>query len=146
MHKELNLDQIKEVIPHREPFIMIDRVVINWDDKTAIGYKHLSGQEDYLRGHFPGQPIMPGVLIVEAMAQTACALILSRPEHKGKLAFFATIDKAKFRKPVVPGDTVELRIQGISAKSRSGKARGEAFVKGVKVTEAEFMFIMGERK
>jgi UDP-3-O-[3-hydroxymyristoyl] N-acetylglucosamine deacetylase/3-hydroxyacyl-[acyl-carrier-protein] dehydratase len=144
--QEFNTDEIKSVIPHREPFLMIDRVVISWEEKSATGYKHLTGKEDFFRGHFPGNPIMPGVLIVEAMAQTACVLILSRPEHRGKIAYFVTIDKVKFRKPVLPGDVLELKIQGITARGRSGKARAEAFVKGNLVTESEFMFMLGEKK
>lgn len=144
--REYNTEEVKQIIPHRDPFLMIDRVSIDWAKKSAIGYKQLTGKEDFFRGHFPGNPVMPGVLIIEAMAQTACVLVLSRPEHRGKIAYFVTIDKSKFRKQVLPGDLLELRIQGINARGRSGKARAEAFVGGVLAAESEFMFILGDKK
>jgi 3-hydroxymyristoyl/3-hydroxydecanoyl-(acyl carrier protein) dehydratase len=101
--------------------------------------------EPFFVGHFPGRPIMPGVLIIEALAQTACVLMLRRPDLKGKLAFFMGIEEAKFRKPVVPGDLLELRIEVLRAGGRVGKVRGEAFVGGEMTTEANFTFIITER-
>ncbi|HRY30592.1 MAG TPA: 3-hydroxyacyl-ACP dehydratase FabZ [Elusimicrobiota bacterium] len=140
----LGTTDIMKIIPHRYPILMVDKAVIVEPDKKITGYKSVSGNEPFFQGHFPGQPIMPGVLIVEAMAQAACVLMLSKPELKNKLAFFMGIDKVKFRKPVVPGDQLELRVEILRGGGRVGKARGEAFVKDEMVTEAEFMFAIIE--
>jgi beta-hydroxyacyl-ACP dehydratase FabZ len=137
--------EIMNAIPHRYPILMIDKAAIVEPDKKITGYKSVSGNEPFFQGHFPGKPIMPGVLIVEAMAQTACVLYLSKPENKSKLAFFMGIDKVKFRKPVVPGDQLELRVEILRA-GRVGKARGEAFVGNELVTEAEFMFAIVDKE
>lgn len=144
--KLLNIQEIQSIIPHRYPFLMIDRVKVVEDVKKAIGYKYVSGNEDFFQGHFPGQPIMPGVLIVEAMAQTSCVLFLSRPDLSHKLAFFMGIDKVKFRKPVEPGSLLELRVDVLRARGRGGKVRGEAFVGQDRVAEAEFMFVLVDKK
>ncbi|HOW27231.1 MAG TPA: 3-hydroxyacyl-ACP dehydratase FabZ [Elusimicrobiota bacterium] len=138
--QKLNITDIKKIIPHRYPFLLIDRVDILEEGQRAIGYKCVTGNEAFFQGHFPERPIMPGVLIVESMAQTGCVILLRQPGLEGKLAFFMGIDAVKFRKPVVPGDVVELRVVILRAGSRVGKARGEAFVAGQKVTEAEFTF------
>jgi len=136
--------EIMKIIPHRYPILMIDRASIIEPDKKIIGYKSVSGNEPFFQGHFPGWPIMPGVLIVEAMAQAACILFLTKPENKNKLAFFMGLDEVKFRKPVLPGAQLEMHVEILRA-GRMGKARGEAFVRGEKTTEAEFTFAIVDR-
>jgi beta-hydroxyacyl-ACP dehydratase FabZ len=136
---------ILNTIPHRYPILMVDRAVIHEADKKISGFKAVSGNEPFFQGHFPGRPIMPGVLTVEAMAQAACVLFFSKPDMQGKLAFFMGIDKVKFRKPVVPGDLLELRVEVLRG-GRVGKCRGEAFVNNEVVTEAEFMFAIVDKQ
>jgi len=140
----LDTEEIKKVIPHREPFLLIDKVEILEKEKSAVGYKFVSGNEDFFKGHFPGNPIMPGVLVIESMAQTACVLYLFRPDLQGKFAYFMSIEKTKFRKPVRPGNLLELRVEVVKAKERVGKVRGAAYVDNNIVAESEFMFVLVE--
>jgi beta-hydroxyacyl-ACP dehydratase FabZ len=142
----LNYDALKKVIPHRYPFLLIDKVTITDPDKSAIGIKNVSGNEPFFQGHFPEHAIMPGVLIVEAMAQVACALFLSKPAMKDKLAFFMGMEEIKFRKPVSPGDQLELKIEILKMRDKFGKAKGEAFVEGQLVTEATFSFAVVDKE
>jgi beta-hydroxyacyl-ACP dehydratase FabZ len=142
----LDFDALKKVIPHRYPFLLIDKVTITDPDKSAIGIKSVSGNEPFFQGHFPEHAIMPGVLIVEAMAQVACAMMLSKPELKDKLAFFMGMEEIKFRKPVVPGDRLELKLEMLSLRSKFGKAKGEAYVEGQLVTEATFTFAVVDKQ
>jgi len=137
---ELDIDGIKERIPHRAPMLLIDRVRDIVVDKSAVGIKAVSNGEPFFAGHFPEYPIMPGVLIVEAMAQTAAcvACVTLGEETKGKLVFFTTIENARFRKPVRPGDLLELHVEKVAAKGPLWKFRGVALVQGNKVAEAEF--------
>ncbi|MDR1926967.1 MAG: 3-hydroxyacyl-ACP dehydratase FabZ, partial [Endomicrobium sp.] len=145
--KILNLEEVLKYIPHRYPFLMIDKVKMNSADPTkAVGYKCVSGNESFFQGHFPNAPIMPGVLIVEAMAQTSCVMFLSRPEMKGCLAYFISINKVKFRRIVKPGDVLELRVEIIKDSGRRGKMKGEAYVDRKLTTEAEFMFIIVDKE
>ena len=143
--KVFDINAIRNTIPHRYPFLLVDKVVITEQMKKCVGYKCVSGNENYFQGHFPGSPVMPGVLIVESMAQTACVLLLSQPQYKGKLAYFMSIDAVKFRKLVIPGDVLELRVEALRVRERGGKVRGEAYVNNNLVTEAEFMFVMADR-
>jgi beta-hydroxyacyl-ACP dehydratase FabZ len=137
--------EIQKAIPHRYPFLLVDRVDVYEEFKTAIGIRCVSMNEWYFQGHFPEKPIMPGVLIIEALAQTACALFLSRPEYLGKMAFFMGINETRFRRPVVPGDLLELRVEVLKASMRAGKVKGIATVKGEVATESEFTFALVDR-
>jgi len=142
----LDFEAIKAAIPHRYPFLLIDKVTITEPDKKATGIKSVSGNEPFFQGHFPERAIMPGVLIVEAMAQVACAMFLANPANKGKLAFFMGIEGVKFRKPVVPGDRLEINVEILKMRSGFGKAKGEAISDGELRTEAEFTFAIIEPK
>ena len=137
---ELDIDRIKGLIPHRAPMLLIDRVRDIVIDKSAIGMKAVSNGEPFFRGHFPNYPIMPGVLIIEAMAQTAAcvACITLGEETRGKLVFFTTIENARFRKPVRPGDLLELYVEKVAAKGPLWKFKGMATVAGKMVSDANF--------
>lgn len=141
----LDFEALKRAIPHRYPFLLVDKVTITEVDKSATGIKSVSGNEPFFQGHFPDRAIMPGVLIVEAMAQVACALFLSKPENKNKLAFFMGLDEVKFRKPVVPGDQLEMKIEVLKMRSSFGKAKGVSTCKGEVTTEAEFTFAVVDK-
>lgn len=143
--RTLDVTKIMEAIPHRFPFLLIDRVDIIEEGKRALGRKCVTRNEQFFEGHFPGYPIMPGVLIIEALAQTACALIFSRPDMKGRLAFFMGMEEIKFRKPVVPGDVLELNVDMLRIGSRAGKAKGVAKVNGEITTEGVFSFAIGDK-
>lgn len=139
--RTLNQEEIKKVIPHRYPFLFLDQVTIV-DELNAVGYKYLTGKEDFFQGHFPERPIMPGVLVVEAMAQTSCVLFLAHPERSQKLPYFMSINEAKFRHPVYPGDLLELKIEVLRARERGGKVQSNAYINGRLVAEAEFTFYL----
>jgi len=143
--EELDVEAIKRIIPHRDPFLFVDKVIILEPNKRAVGIKNVDESESYLRGHFPGRPIMPGVLIVESMAQTSCVLFLSRPDLSHKLAYFMAINNVKFRKPVLPGAQLMLDVEVIRARERGGKVNGKAYVGKDLVSEAEFMFSLVDK-
>ena len=144
----LDLNRIKDMIPHRDPFLLIDQVKDIKHNVSAVGIKNVTGDEDFFRGHFPGHPIMPGVLIVEAMAQTAGVLVVASlgDEAEGKLVYFMTVDSARFRKPVVPGDVLELSIELIRSKRNVYKFNGKATVGDKVVSEAIFSAMIMDRE
>ena len=135
----MNKEAIKKIIPHREPFLLIDEI-IGLGEMTAVGIKYVKDDEYYFAGHFPERPIMPGVLIIEALAQVGGVLMLNKPQNKGKLAYFMSIDNAKFRKVVKPGDELRLEIEIVRFKTKTGRVHGAAFVDGNIVAEADLMF------
>lgn len=143
MDKELNVKDIMEILPHRYPFLLVDKIVQLEPGKKAVGYKNVTMNEYFFQGHFPGEPVMPGVLIVEALAQTGAVAVLSLDEFKGKIAYFAGINKARFRRKVVPGDTLKLEVELIKLRGSAGIANAVATVSGEKAAEAEIMFMIG---
>ncbi len=136
----IDLPRIKQMIPHRFPMLMIDRVVDVVRDVRATGVKNVSANEPYFQGHFPAEEVMPGVLIIEAMAQTAAVLVVATlgPDNEGRLVYFMSVDTARFRKPVVPGDTLEIVVVKQRRRGNVWKFRGEAKVDGVLVAEAVY--------
>lgn len=136
----LDIKQIMEIIPQRPPILMIDRVEEFEPGKRAVAYKAVSVNEPYLSGHFPGNPIMPGVLTVESMAQTGAVAILSLPENKGKNALFAGIDKLRFKRPIIPGDLVKYEINIIKQKGPIGVGEAVATVNGEIAAKGELTF------
>lgn len=142
----IGIREILESLPHRYPFLMVDRIINIQGDMQGIGIKNVTANEPQFQGHFPNNPVMPGVLVLEGMAQTAGVLcVRSRPgQNKPKLVYFLTIDKAKFRKPVVPGDTIEFHMAQIRRRRNMWWFRGEARVDGEMVAEAELGAMIAE--
>ena len=137
------IKEIMEIIPHRHPFLLIDTIERLEPGVGAVGKKCVSGNEPFFAGHFPGNPVMPGALIIEALAQVGAVAMLSLPEMKGKTAYFAGIDKAKFRRKVLPGDVLLLETIITKVKGPVGVGRAVATVDGRKVAEAELTFAIG---
>jgi 3-hydroxyacyl-[acyl-carrier-protein] dehydratase len=139
----LYINDIKAIIPHRYPFLLIDRVEELVEGQKVVAYKNLTANEEFFNGHFPQEPVMPGVLIIEAMAQAGAVAILSMDEYKGKTAYFGGINNAKFRQKVVPGDTLRLEVEIVKLKKIAGIGKGVAYVGDKKVAEAELTFMLG---
>lgn len=135
--------EIMEIIPHRYPFLLIDTIEELTPGVRAVGKKCVSMNEPYFQGHFPGNPVMPGVLIIEALAQVGAVAILSQPEWKGRTAYFAGIDKAKFKRKVLPGDVLRLELEIIKVKGPVGIGRAVAEVDGKLVAQGELTFAIG---
>lgn len=144
---ELDIGRIMHAIPHRYPFLMIDRVVDVLPDHSATGVKNVTANENFFQGHFPGHPVMPGVLIIEAMAQTAAVLVVETlgAQAAGKLVYFMTIEGAKFRRPVAPGDQLRIHVTKVRSRNNVWKFTGVAKVEGVAVAEATYSAMIMDR-
>ncbi|MGC8873392.1 MAG: 3-hydroxyacyl-ACP dehydratase FabZ [Chloroflexia bacterium] len=140
----LEAEAIQRILPHRYPFLLLDRV-LELTPERAVGVKNVSVNEPFFAGHFPGQPIMPGVLILEALAQLGAVAVLSRPENQGKLALFAGLDRVRFRRTVRPGDQLELEMVLERMHGRIGKGHGTARVEGEVAAEGDFLFALVDR-
>lgn len=137
----LDVEDIREVLPHRYPFLLVDRILsIDYEDATAVGFKNVTINEEYFQGHFPDDPVMPGVLVIEAMAQLGAACILRKPQYEGKNSYFMGLDDVKWRKPVRPGDRVYFEIEGQRMRSKYGLVEGQAFVDGELAAEGLYKF------
>ena len=139
----LDISQIKEIIPHRHPFLLLDYIEDHEPGVYAVGYKCVSYREEFFAGHFPQEPVMPGVLTVEALAQTGAVAILSLEENKGKTAYFGGISNCRFKGKIVPGDKVRLETRIIRRKGPVGVGQAEASVDGKTVVTAELTFFLG---
>lgn len=141
----MDREQIMEIIPHRDPFLLIDTVEEMEVGKRVVATKYIAPDSFWFEGHFPGHPVTPGVLTVEMLAQAGAVCALALPENKGKLAFFAGIDKAKFRRPVMPGDTVRLEVELIKLRGSFGVGKALATVDGERAVTCEITFALGSR-
>ncbi|HTG01240.1 MAG TPA: 3-hydroxyacyl-ACP dehydratase FabZ [Nitrospirota bacterium] len=145
----IGIQEIMDTIPHRYPFLLVDRILEMEMGKRVVGIKNVTMNEPFFQGHFPGQPIMPGVLILEAMAQVAGVMALKAvpPDQvKNKVIYFMTIDKVKFRKPVIPGDQIRFEVEVLRMRSTVVNFKGTAIVDGVVTTEAEMMAMIVDRE
>src|SRR3984957_5985174 len=143
--RALDIDAIREILPHRYPFLLVDRIE-ELETERVIGIKNVTVNEPFFAGHFPDYPVMPGVLIIEAMAQVAGVLVLSGiPDRKNKLVLLAGVDGAKFRKPVRPGDQLRMEMKVLRSRASMAKVSGIATVDGVVVAEAEILCVLADR-
>ena len=149
MTKTLTKEDIQKLLPHREPMLLIDKLINIVPLKSATAIVHIKKEKFFFDGHFPGQPVMPGVLIVEAFGQAAAALTaagIDKKEYENKLVFLMTVDKARFRSPVIPDCKLELNIEAIRSHGRVWKYKGDAFVEGKKVADAQWSATIVDRK
>ena len=143
----MDINKIKETLPHRYPFLLVDRILELDPEKKIVGLKNVTVNEEFFQGHYPDHPIMPGVLIIEAMAQVGGLLMLESVENsEDKLPFFAGIDRAKFRRPVVPGDSLKIEAEVIKMRGRIAKIFAESYVDNNLAAEAELMFSLQDKE
>ena len=142
----MDVNEIQRIIPHRYPFLLVDSILELDPARRIVGIKNVSINEPFFQGHFPGAPVMPGVLIVEAMAQVAAVMVLKElPDREQKLVYFSGIDQARFRQPVIPGDQIRIVVEVIKMRPRHGKLKAEAYVKEKLVAEAEIFSTIVDR-
>lgn len=142
----MHIQEILQRLPHRYPILLVDRVLELEPGQRVVAIKNVSANEPHFQGHFPGLPIMPGVLILEAMAQAGAIAMLSLPENEGKIGLFAGLDKVRFRRQVTPGDQLRLEVAIVQSRGRLGKAEGKAYVDGQLAAEAELTFAVADRE
>lgn len=138
----LNIQEIQAIIPHRYPFLLVDRILEVEEGKHAVGIKNVTANEEFFNGHFPNYPVMPGVLIVEALAQVSAVIMLMKEENKGQIGLFAGIDKCRFKRQVVPGDQLRLEVTMTRTRGKIAKATAVATVEGEVACEAEVTFAL----
>ena len=139
---QFNIKEIMEIIPHRQPMLLVDRVEIVEEDRKATGYKGITYNEPYFAGHFPQEPVMPGVLIMEAMAQTVAVLLLNKPEMRGKLGYYGAMNKVRFRKKVVPGTMLRMEVEILKQRGPVAVAYGKAYSDDELAAEGEMTFMI----
>jgi 3-hydroxyacyl-[acyl-carrier-protein] dehydratase len=139
----LDINEIKKLLPHRYPFLLVDRVLEIIPNKRVVALKNVTVNENFFNGHYPQKPVMPGVLIIECMAQTAGLVMLSEKVHQGKIPYFTGIDKARFRKPIIPGDQIIIEVDVLKIRGNVGQVKAVAKVDNQIAGEAELMFILG---
>lgn len=142
----LDINEIKEIIPHRYPFLLVDKILEVEEGKRAVGIKNVTANEPFFNGHFPDYPVMPGVLVVEALAQVGAVAILKMEANRGRLAFFAGIDNCRIKRQVKPGDQIRLEVEMTRVRGSFGKGKAIATVDGEIAVETEIMFALGEKK